>query len=249
MKRILVLIMAVLSLAIAGTPTVLAAQTVNVASIAKTVEAKNTKSLLKALEKPLSKSELPKGFTEAILAGGAGATPAAGATPSGGGSASPMATPASSAGCKGGGAGVIGSGTVKGTEGTVSYCVTGDSAVLGGLASVNTLNYIVLNPKDVTPNLLDEIQSGAQGSASKGMTIKKTTLAGTPALLLDYSENSSGTFATVNMYIVPVGNVVVIGLVTIADTQAISASAVRKPAQDLTTAGIQHLGTIAKTVK
>lgn len=243
MKRMFFLVMAVLSLAIAGTPTVLAAQTVNVVSIGKTVETKNTKSLLKALETPLAKSELPKGFTEALLAGGAGATPAAG-----GKSATPMASPAASA-CKGGGAGVIGSNTVPGAVGTVSYCVTGDSAVLGGLASVNTINYIALNAKDVTPNLLDEIQSGAQGNATKGMTIKKTTLAGAPALLLEYSENSSGTFATVNMYIVPVGNVVVIGLVTIADTQAISASSVRGPAENLTIAAIAHLGKIAKTVK
>lgn len=244
MKRMLFLIMAVMSLAIAGTPTVLAAQTVNVAAIGKTVESKNPKSLLKALEKPLAKSELPKGFTAAILAGGAGATPTAGNS-----SATPMATPGAAAGCKGGGAGVIGASTVPGAEGTVSYCVTGDSSVLGGLASVNTLNYIALNPKDVTPNLLDQIQSGAQGSATKGMTVKKTTLGGADALLLDFSENSSGTFATVNMYIVPVGNVVVVGLVTIADTKAISSGSVRKPAQELTVAGIEHLGKIAKAVK
>lgn len=244
MKRMLFLIMAVMSLAIAGTPTVLAAQTVDVAAIGKTVESKNTKNLLKALEKPLAKSELPKGFTEAILASGAG-----GATPTAGGSSStPVATP-SAEGCKGGGAGVIAAGTVPGAEGTVSYCVTGDSAVLGGLASVNTLNYIALNPKDVKSNLLDLIQSGAQKNASSGMKVKKTTISGAQALLLDYSENSSGTFATVNMYIVPVGNVVVIGLVTIADTQKISASSVRKPAQDLTIAGIEHLNRIAKTVK
>lgn len=245
MKRIFFLVMAVLSLAIAGTPTVLAAQTVNIASIAKTVESKNTKSLLKALETPLAKSELPKGFTEALLAGGASATPAAGGKSS---AATPMASPAASS-CKGGGAGVIGANTVPGAVGTVSYCVTGDSAVLGGLASVNTINYIALNPKDVTPNLLDEIQTGAQGSATKGMTVKKTTLSGAPALLLDYSENSSGTFATVNMYIVPVGNVVVIGLVTIADTKAIPASSVRGPSENLTIAAIAHLGKIAKTVK
>ena len=41
----------------------------------------------------------------------------------------------------------------------------------------------------------------------------------------------------------------VIGLVTIADTQAISASSVRGPAENLTIAAIAHLGKIAKTVK
>lgn len=244
MKRILLLIMAVLSLAIAGTPTVLAAQTVNVAAIGKTVESKNPKSVLKALEKPLAKSELPSGFTAATLASGASATPTAGTPVS-----SSSATPAAGKGCSGGGAGVIGASMIPNAEGTVSYCVTGDNTVLGGLASVNTLNFVALNKTDVTPNMLDLIQQGAEGSATKGMTVKKTTLAGVDALLLDYSENSGGTFATVNMYIVPVGNFVVIGLVTIADTQAIPASSVKKPAEDLTIAGIEHLGKVVKSAE
>lgn len=240
MKRALFLIMAVLSLMIAGTPTIMAAQTVDVQAVGKAVEAKSPKSVLKALQKPPSKSELPSGFTAAQVASGAGATPTAGG-------ATPMATPSAEGGCTGAGPGVIAADTVPGAVGTVSYCVTGDSSVLGGLASVNTINYIALNPQDVTPNLLDEIQKGAAGGASQGMTIKKTTLGGVDALLLDYSEKSGSTYATVNMYIVPVGNFVVIGLVTIADTQKISASSVRKPAQELTLAGIQHLGKVAKT--
>lgn len=240
MKRALFLIMAVLSLAIAGTPTVLAAQTVDIQAIGKSVEKKQPKSVLKALQTAPSKSELPDGFTAVQVAGGAGATPTAG------GAATPMATPGASGECTGAGPGVIAADTIPGAVGTVSYCVTGDSSVLGGLASVNTINYIALNPKDVTPRLLDEIQKGAEGGASSGMTIKKTTLGGVDALLLDYSEKSGSTFATVNMYIVPVGNFVVIGLVTIADTQAIPAASVKKPAQELTLAGIAHLGKVAK---
>lgn len=213
------------SAAIAQTPEV------DVQTTASTVAAVDPLQLATALQEPMVSTALPAGFTSAAYFDPE-ATPGASDSPSE--------------------QGVIPTANLPGTEASIAYNVEGDPAVLGGIASINSINYVIVNPDELGDDILGEIRAGIeQGMATPvpagtEVAIEEVELGGAPALLLTFTVADESVNAVVQMHVVPVGNVVVVGLVTIADQSAVDPASALGPSQNLTLAGISHLGTVAQ---
>ena len=141
---------------------------------------------------------------------------------------------------------------LPGTEASVANTVEDDPAVLGGIATINSLNYVIVDRNEMGGDPLAEIRAGIeQGLATPTpggpeVEITETELGGVPALQLTVIVANELANAAVQIHIVPVGNVVVIGLVTVADQAEVNPDAVLVPSQELTLAGISHLASVAQ---
>lgn len=236
MVRLVTLAAALLgSLLWASAPTALAATyqtpTVDVQTVADTVSGVDPQQLATALETPIAADALPAGFTNAVFVDPA-------ATP---GASDQLTTQ-----------GVIPTTELPGTEASVAYTVEGDPAVLGGIATINSLNYVIVDRNEMGGDPLAEIRAGIeQGLATPtpggpNVEITETELGGVPALQLTVIVANELANAAVQIHIVPVGNVVVIGLVTVADQAEVNPDDVLVPSQQLTLAGISHLASVAQ---
>lgn len=236
MLRLLTLVAGLLaSLLLASAPTTTAAtyQTpaVDVATTADTVSAIDPQALATALEEPIAAAALPAGFTSAQFV-------------------DPDSTPGASEQLSD--QGIIPTTQIPGTEANVAYTVEGDPAVLGGIATINSLNYVIVNPDEMGDDVLAEIRAGIEqglatpipGGAEVG--IDEVELGGAPALLLTFTVADASANAVVQMHVVPVGNVVVVGLVTVADQAEVNPEDVLVASQELTLAGISHLASVAQ---
>ncbi len=233
MARLLLLAATLLwSVLLASAPTTLAAQEapeVDVQALGQTVIGIDTQSLATALEEPIAEDQLPEGFISAEYV-------------------DPDASPEASEELSE--QGLIPTSDLPGTEASVAYSIEGDPEVLGGVVTINSLNYVIINPEDVTDTLLDDIRKGVEEgigtptATGSEAAVEETEIAGTEALLLTFNVTDETANAAVQMYMVPVGNVIVIGLVTVADQEEVDPETVRVPAEELTIAGIAHLGMV-----
>jgi hypothetical protein len=236
MLRLFTLVAALLgSLLLTAAPSAIAANyqtpTVDIATTASTVSGIDPQELATALESPIAADALPRGFTSAVFFD-PDTTPGASDQPSD--------------------QGIIPTTQIPGTEASVAYTVEGDTSVLGGIATINSLNYVIVDPAQMGDDVLGDIREGVeQGLATPvpGGTevgIEEVELGGAPALLLTFTVADASANAVVQMHIVPVGNVIVVGLVTVADQTQVNPADVLVPSQELTLAGISHLATIAQ---
>ncbi len=236
MVRLVTLVVALLgSLLWTSVPMALGATyqtpTVDVQTVADTVSGVDPQQLATALETPIAADALPEGFTNAVFV-------------------DPQATPG--AGDQLSTQGVIPTTELPGTEASVAYTVEGDPAVLGGIATINSLNYVIVDRNEMGGDPLAEIRAGIeQGLATPtpgapNVEITETELGGVPALQLTVIVANELANAAVQIHIVPVGNVVVIGLVTVADQAEVNPDDVLVPSQELTLAGISHLASVAQ---
>jgi hypothetical protein len=240
MLRLVSLVAALLgALLFASTSTVItaaattSAQTpeVDVQTTAATVSAVEPTLLATALQQPMTADALPAGFTSAAYFDS-------------------NSTPGASN--QGSEPGIVPTANLPGTLASIAYTIEGDPTVLGGIASINSINYVVVNPNELSDDVLGDIRSGIeQGLATPvpsttQFAIEDVELGGAPALLLTFTVTDASVNAVVQMHVVPVGNVVVVGLVTIADQAAVDPASALAPSQELTLAGISHLGTVAQ---
>ena len=236
MLRLFALVVALIgALLLASSPTAIAAtaQTpeIDIQTTAGTVSAVDPMQLATALQQPMTTDVLPAGFTSATYF-------------------DPNATPGASG--QDSEPGIVPTANLPGTLASIAYTIEGDPNVLGGIASINSINYVVVNPDELSDDVLGDIRSGIeQGIATPvpsttQFAIEDIELGGVPSLLLTLTVTDASVNAVVKMHVVPVGNVVVVGLVTIADQAAVDPASVLGPSQQLTLAGIGHLGTVAQ---
>ncbi len=226
--------------AIAQTPAV------DVETTAGAVTAVDSMELATALQTPMAKETLPAGFTSAAYF-------------------DPKTTPGATSSTTE--QGIIPTANLPGTEASIAYTIEGDPSVLGGIASINSIDYVIVNPAELGDDVLGDLRSGIEQAlatpipatpipatpapatpapATTTFAIEDVELGGAPALLLTFTVSDPSVNAVVQMHVVPVGNVVVVGLVTIADQTPVDPASALGPSQELTLAGISHLGTVAQ---
>lgn len=210
----------------------------DVPAIAKSVLSADPTALLDGLQTPMRNRALPEGFSDAEYRDITGAsTPEAGVD--------------TSKEC------LYDASGLSGTNGAVGYNVVGDAAALNAAYVCASINYVVFDEKALGDTPLEDFKSGiqqglerssgegtpdAQGGIGK---LVDTRVAGEDAVLLTYTLESDGTSVVVQTLAIPVGDVFVISLVTIADTTQVDARAARTYANELAVAAIDHLGTVA----
>jgi hypothetical protein len=151
-------------------------------------------------------------------------------------------------------------------EETVVFTVAGDPSILGGSGSTNSLSYVIFDPLEladdsITGDTLDQIEEGIKetfdldesgGSRLVGIAEiddegdeigedGETLVEGLEGRLVTYTLNSGTTNAATQLYIVPIENVFIFSLVTVAADGPVDPNAIAAPAEKLTLAGIEHL--------
>lgn len=203
--------------------------TVDVQTVGDTVSGVDPQQLAEALETPLATDALPEGFTDAVFV-------APESTP---GADDQLTTQ-----------GVFPTTLLPNSVANVSYAVEGDPEVLGGIATINSLSYGIFAP-NIAEDPLTLMRERAQENLATPVPLggeigfQETNLDGMPALLFTV-QITDPVNAVAQIYAVPVGNVVVFGVVTIADQDDVDPNDVLVPSQELTLAGIRHLATVAQ---
>jgi len=245
-KRLLILFSVLISLLMASTSTIAAqTPTPDVSSIAKDVLAADPQSLLEGLQTPPSDKDLPEGFSDAQYVDIAS-------------DATPVASPVSddiSRDC------LYDASSLGQTEGAVGYSIVGDTTALNFPYVCASINYVIFEEGALGKTPLEDFKTGVeQGineSGGEGTPdsqggigeVTDTTVAGEDAVLLTYTIEDGGAHVVVQTLALPVGNVFVISLVSVADTSEIDADQIAEYADQLTVAGIAHLGTVVEGVQ
>ncbi len=213
---------------------------VDVAAIAETVLGVDPAALVTGLETPPDNAELPEGFIN---------------PPSGVAENADLAERLTGA-----------IGDIDGAIGNVYHAFDTNPEVVPGLLNSGILSYIVTD-EEITAEVLDEFEDDASqgldpatpaadaptdgatpaatGPTSEG-TVERFELGGAEAVIIEAGVQLGGINAVVQIVAVPVGNTMVIGTVMVADQGEVDADAVRTFAEDLTLAGVSHLGTVAE---
>jgi hypothetical protein len=150
----------------------------------------------------------------------------------------------------------------------VAFTVLGDPAVLGGDGSTNSLTYVIFDPMEladdaITGDTLDQIEEGIEeafdATTTGGVKLvsiaeiddddDQTLLETLNGRLVTYTLADGTTNAAAQLYIVPIENVFVFSLVTIAANGPLNQDDVVAPAENLTMAGIEHLEDAVSTLR
>ena len=234
-------LLAAMMLSVAGVATAQETATdVDVAAIAETAIAADPAALVTGLETPPDDAELPEGFVN---------------PPSGVSENADLVEQFTGA-----------IGDIDGAIGNVNHAFDTDPEVVPGLLSAGILTYIVTE-EEITADALDEFEEGASegldpatpaaaattdgatppaaGPTTEG-SVERVDLGGVEAVVVNVGVELGGVNAVVQIVAVPVGNTMVIGTVLVADQGEVDADAVLAFAEDLTVAGVSHLGTVAE---
>jgi len=152
-----------------------------------------------------------------------------------------------------------------GIDESVAYTVEGDPAVLGGTVNTSTLSYVIVNPlqfvddpaTEAIEDLMLDLEKGIEDSFNAEQTgglrlvdvtqvdddDDETLLAELDGLLATYTLDDGDVSAATQLYIVPVGNVLIFSLVTVGDLEPVNEATLQAPAENLALAGIEHLET------
>jgi hypothetical protein len=138
----------------------------------------------------------------------------------------------------------------EGAVGSVNFPFDTDPDVIPGLISAGYLNYIVAE-EEITDDQLEEFKTGAEEGlgtpdASIESSVEDITVGDTDGVLITVVTTQDDASAVVQLVALPVGNTFVIGTALVADEGEIDAADVQTLAEDLTVAGVAHLGIVAE---
>lgn len=221
MKKLLVLFTLILGLGLATAP--VAAQSVDIEATAGKVLDADPEAISDGVSEAPSDDLLPDGFTNPVDG-----------TPEAGDAADSLALPVSE---------------IDGALASESYPLDADSSVVGGQFAFGNLNFVVLE-EEVTEDQLADFKNGAEeglGTPESGTTsaVEDIEVDGTVAVLITVTVEDSGTFATVQLVALPVGNVLVISTVAVADETEVDAGDVQAQAEELSLSGVAYLDEVA----
>lgn len=209
-----------------STATLAAAQgeDVDIAAVSETVLEAEPEALVEGLAEPPADEDLPEGFLN----------PPSG-TPENADLAESFELPVSE---------------FEGAVGSVNFPFDTDPEVIPGLISAGYLNYIVTE-EEITDGQLEEFKTGAEEGlgtpdASIESSVEDITVGDTDGVLITVVTTQDDASAVVQLVALPVGNTFVIGTALVADEGEIDAADVQTLAEDLTVAGVAHLGIVAE---
>lgn len=223
----LTLVLAVLFGIVLSTAPVAAAQDeeVDVAAISETVLDADPEALVEGLTDPPADEDLPEGFIN----------PPSG-TPENADLAESFQLPASE---------------FPGSIGSVNFPFDTDPDVIPGLISAGYLNYVV-SDEEITDEQIEAFKQGAE----EGLTatpdpaietsVEDITVGEVDAVLISVVTEQNNVSAVVQLIALPVGNTFVIGTALVADQGEVDADEVQAYAEELTLAGVAHLGEVAE---
>lgn len=198
---------------------------VDVTAISETVLDADPEALVEGLEEPPADEDLPEGFIN----------PPSG-TPENADLAESFELPTSE---------------FPGAVGSVNFPFDTDPDVIPGLISAGHLNYIVTDD-EITDDMLEDFKKGAEEELADATdesieaTVEDITVGETDGVLITVVTTQEGASAVVQVVALPVGNTFVIGTALVADQEEIDADEVQTHAEELTLAGVAHLGTVAE---
>jgi len=137
--------------------------------------------------------------------------------------------------------------------GTVTLPFDTDRDAIDGALSAGVLTYVVatieITPSDLE-NLANAVSAGFDQDSVPGTTaeVDQLEVEGVEALLVTIVTEDDGAEAVVQHLVLPVGNALVIGTVVVADEGTVRERPVRRHAEDLLLAGVDHLGRVAEDV-
>lgn len=212
----------------------------DVAGISESVMSADVATLLTELETPPADEDLPEGFSNAVYSDPDTAT---------------------------GNEGVLPTQDLAGAEGSVPYVVDYDpaasAAAAGGtpapeatpsglVIGMSSLQYVFFDEEideDALNDFKDGVSEGMATDDTGEATIEDITIGDTDAVLITYTIDQDGILAVVQMVALPVGNSMVISMVTVASDQEIDADAAAEDSVNLTVAGAEHLGVAAEAAQ
>jgi hypothetical protein len=197
---------------------------VDIAAVSETVLEAEPEALVEGLAEPPADEDLPEGFLN----------PPSG-TPENADLAESFELPVSE---------------FEGAVGSVNFPFDTDPEVIPGLISAGYLNYIVTE-EEITDGQLEEFKTGAEEGlgtpdASIESSVEDITVGDTDGVLITVVTTQDDASAVVQLVALPVGNTFVIGTALVADEGEIDAADVQTLAEDLTVAGVAHLGIVAE---
>lgn len=221
------LVLAMLFCFVLSTAPMVAAQAedVDVAAVSEAVLDADPEALVEGLEEPPADEDLPEGFIN----------PPSG-TPANADLAESFELPTSE---------------IDGAIGSVNFPFDTDPEVIPGLVSAGYLNYIVID-EEITDDQLEDFKTGAEeglaesSDASIESTVEDITVGDTDGVLITVVTSQSGASAVVQLVALPVGNTFVIGTALVADQEEVDPADVQTHAEELTLAGVAHLGAVAE---
>ena len=137
--------------------------------------------------------------------------------------------------------------------GTVTLPFDTDRDVIDGALSAGILTYVVatveITPADLE-SLAGAVEEGFDQDSVPGTTadIDQRTIEETEALVITIVTEDDSAEAVVQHIVMPVGNTLVIATVVVADEGVVRERPVRRHAEDLLLAGVDHLGRVAGDV-
>lgn len=212
------------------------ANDVNVAAIAAIVLGADPEALFTGLETPPGDAELPDGFINPPAEGSV----SAGLVDQLTGTTEALVD-------------------LEGTIGSVSHGYDTNPEIVPGVLSAGAITYIVAD-RAITSGDLDLIEERARQDVAVGApaagastpevesegSVQRLELNGGDAVLVTVAANLGLINGVVQIVAVPVGNTMVIGTVLVADQGEIDAATVLPFTENLTLAGVAHLGTVAE---
>lgn len=230
MTRLMLLLTILVGLVVSSAPLAAAQdeeEDVDVAAIAETVLEADPEALVEALVDPPADEDLPVGFL----------SPPDG-TPANADLAESFQIPDSE---------------FPGTIGSVNFPFDTDSEEIPGLVSAGYLNYVI-GEEEITDEQLDEFREGAEeglGTPDPAIqsSVEDITVGGVDGLLISVVTTQDNVSAVVQLVTLPVGNTFVIGTAVVADQGDVDPDEVQTYAEDLTLAGVDHLGTVAEEAR
>ena len=137
--------------------------------------------------------------------------------------------------------------------GTATLPFDTDRDVIGGALSAGVLTFVVATI-EITSTDLDSlanaVTAGFEQDPVPGTTtdVNQLTVEGTDTLVVTIASEDDGAEAVIQHVVMPVGNTLVIGTVIVADERAVRERPVRRHAETLLLAGVDHLGRVAEDV-
>ncbi len=148
------------------------------------------------------------------------------------------------------------------TVGIVSHGYDTNPEIVPGVFSAGVISYIVAD-HEVTSEDLDSLEERARRNINVGTpaaatstpevesegSVQRIELGGSDAMLLTVAANLGVVRGVIQIVVIPVGNTMVVGTMLVVDPSEVNADEVLPFAQDLTLAGVSHLGTVAEGVQ
>lgn len=223
MLRLFAIIALALSFIFSGTAAI--AQTAaQLDDISAAVLNANTDDLVTALEAVPTDAELPSGFT----------VPADG-----------VADNAEVVDAFSGALGDLGDGTVS-----VVHGINTDPSIVEGTLSAAMITYLVVEDEitdDDLVNFADGLESGFQPDPATGVTdgaVDEIELFDSNAIVATLQMEQLGAFVTVQMMAIPVGNVMVVSTIVVANTAVTDPQDIMPLSENLTIASVMYLGDV-----